>query len=125
MNYKIIKIGNEEHPIKFGFNALRKYSKLTNTTLQELDKLGEKMTLDNALILMYCGIEDGYRAAKQEMKLDVDGLADLVDSDFDANTNIGIVKREMRRRFSMETLGEMMSSMTKSEKKQKPKQAKN
>jgi hypothetical protein len=81
--------------------------------LQELDKLGEKMTLDNALILMYCGIEDGYRAAKQEMKLDVDGLADLVDSDFDA---IG---------RCMETLGEMMSSMTKSEKKQKPKQANN
>ena len=113
MNYKIIKIGNEEHPIKFGFNALRKYSKLTNTTLQELDKLGEKMTLDNALILMYCGIEDGYRASKQEMKLDVDGLADLVDSEFDA---IG---------RCMEALGEMMSSMTKSEKKQKPKQANN
>lgn len=113
MNYKIIKIGNEEHPIKFGFNALRKYSKLTNTTLQELDKLGEKMTLDNALILMYCGIEDGYRASKQEMKLDVDGLADLVDSDFDA---IG---------RCMEALGEMMNSMTKSEKKQKPKQASN
>ena len=113
MNYKIIKIGNEEHPRKFGFNALRKYSKLTNTTLQELDKLGEKMTLDNALILMYCGIEDGYRASKQEMKLDVDGLADLVDSDFDA---IG---------RCMEALGEMMNSMTKSEKKQKPKQASN
>ena len=59
MNYKMITIGKEDHPIKFGFNALRKYSKMTNTSLADLDKLGQEMTLDNALILMYCGIEDG------------------------------------------------------------------
>jgi len=111
MNYKMITIGKEDHPIKFGFNALRKYSKMTNTSLADLDKMGQEMTLDNALILMYCGIEDGYRAAKQEMKLSVDDLADSIDSDFNAIARC------------MEILGEMMGKVN--EKKPNPKQKKN
>tara|TARA_R100000234_G_scaffold65319_1_gene39802 strand:- start:152 stop:487 length:336 start_codon:yes stop_codon:yes gene_type:complete len=111
MNYKMITIGKEDHPIKFGFNALRKYSKMTNTSLADLDKMGQEMTLDNALILMYCGIEDGYRAAKQEMKLSVDDLADSIDSDFNAIARC------------MEILGEMMGQVN--EKKPNPKQKKN
>ena len=111
MNYKIITIGKEDHPIKFGFNALRKYSKMTNTSLADLDKLGQEMTLDNALILMYCGIEDGYRASKQEMRLSVDDLADSIDGDFNAIARC------------MEILGEMMGQVN--EKKPNPKQKKN
>ena len=111
MNYKMITIGKEDHPIKFGFNALRKYSKMTNTSLADLDKLGQEMTLDNALILMYSGIEDGYRASKQEMKLSVDDLADSIDGDFNAIARC------------MEILGEMMGQVN--EKKPNPKQKKN
>ena len=110
MNYKIITIGKKDHPIKFGFNALRKYSKMTNTSLTDLDKLGQEMTLDNALILMYCGIEDGYRASKQEIKITVDDLADSIDSDFNAISRC------------MEILGEMMGKVN--EKKLKPKSKK-
>ncbi len=84
MKYTFIEINKEKLPIKFGFNALRKYSKKTNTKLQDLDKLGADMTLDNALTLIFCGIEDGFRAAKQECKLTVDDLADLIDSDFNS-----------------------------------------
>ena len=111
MNYKIITIGKEDHPIKFGFNALRKYSKMTNRSLADLDKLGQEMSLDNALIFMYCGIEDGYRASKQEMKLSVDDLADSIDGDFNAIARC------------MEILGEMMGQVN--EKKPNPKQKKN
>lgn len=111
MNYKIITIGKDNHPIKFGFNALRKYSKMTNTSLADLDKLGQEMTLDNALILMYCGIEDGYRASKQEMKLSIDDLADSIDGDFNSIARC------------MEVLGEMMGEVN--EKKPNPKQKKN
>ena len=50
--------------------------------LQDLDKLGANMTLDNALTLIFCGIEDGYRASKQECELTIDDLADLIDTDF-------------------------------------------
>ena len=65
------------------------------------------MTLDNALTLIYCGIEDGFRAAKQECNLNVDDLADLIDGDFNS---IG---------KAMEILAEQMGGNT--EKKQKAK----
>lgn len=84
MNYTFIEINKKKLPIKFGFAALAKYSKKTNTKLQDLDKLGIDMTLDNALTLIYCGVEDGYRAAKQECDLTVEDLADLIDGDFDS-----------------------------------------
>jgi hypothetical protein len=84
MNYTFIEINKKKYPIKFGFNALRKYSSKTNTSLQDLDKLGDNMTLDGALTLIYCGIEDGHRAAKQEFILSVDDLADLIDNDYDS-----------------------------------------
>ena len=90
MNYTFIEINKEKLPIKFGFNALRKYSSKTNTSLQDLDKLGVDMTLDGALNLIYCGIEDGHRAAKQEFKLTIDDLADLIDNDLDANNSGGV-----------------------------------
>ena len=104
MNYTFIEINKEKLPIKFGFNALRKYSSKTNTSLQDLDKLGVDMTLDDALTLIYCGIEDGYRAAKQDCDLSIDDLADLIDGDFDS---IG---------KAMEILAEQMGGNTKSKK---------
>lgn len=107
MNYTFIEIDKKKYPIKFGFNALRKYSSKTNTTLQDLDKLGVDMTLDNALTLIYCGIEDGYRAAKQECKISIDDLADLIDSDYNCIA------------IAMEILAEQMGGDN--EKKQKAK----
>jgi len=107
MNYTFIEINKKKLPIKFGFNALRKYSSKTKTSLQDLDKLGTDMTLDDALNLIFCGIEDGYRAAKQECELTIDDLADLIDSDYDS-----IAK-------AMEILAEQMGGDT--EKKQKAK----
>lgn len=84
MNYTFIEINKKKLPIKFGFAALAKYSKKTNTKLQDLDKLGVDMTLDNALNLIFCGIEDGYRAAKQECEITVEDLADLIDGDLES-----------------------------------------
>ena len=104
MNYTFIEINENKYPIKFGFNALRKFSSKTNTSLQDLDKLGTDMTLDSALILIHCGIEDGYRASKQECKLTIDDLADLIDGDFNSISR------------AMEILGEQMGGNTKSKK---------
>ena len=104
MNYTFIEINENKHPIKFGFSALAKYSKKTNTSLQNLDKLGTDMTLDDALTLIYCGIEDGYRAAKQECNLTIDDLADLIDGDFESISR------------AMEILAEQMGGNTKSKK---------
>lgn len=107
MNYTFLKINDTKYPCKFGFNALRKYSNLTNTSLQDLDKLGQNMTLDSALTLIFCGIEDGYRASKQEMEITIDDLADLIDGDFEC---IG---------KAMEILSEQMGSNTSKKKKTK------
>ena len=61
--YTFVEIGGKKYPIKFGFNALRKYSMKTGTTLAQLNQIGEEMGLNDALVLIHCGIEDGYRAA--------------------------------------------------------------
>ena len=110
MDYTFVELGGSKYPIKFGFNALRKYSMKTGTTLNELNKLGADMSLNDALILIHCGIEDGYRAAKQECELSVDDLADKMDGDMD-----GIAR-------CMNVLTDMMGGN--SEKKPKPKKAK-
>ena len=110
-NYTFVELGGEKYPIKFGFNALRKYSRKTKTTLADLNKIGVNMSLDDALILIYCGIEDGYRAAKQECKLTLDELADKMDGDMEAITRC------------MGVLTDMMGGAT--EKKAKPKRGKN
>ena len=109
-NYTFVELGGEKYPIKFGFNALRKYSNKTGTTLAQLNNIGENMSLDGALVLIHCGIEDGYRAAKQECKLTVDDLADKMDGDME-----GIAR-------CMEVLAEMLGG--KGGKKSKPKRAK-
>ncbi len=84
-DYTFVDIGKKQYPIRFGFNALRKYSMKTNTTLNDLNKLGAEMSLEEALQLIFCGIEDGYRKAKQEMDIkSIDDLADLIDTDYDA-----------------------------------------
>ncbi len=108
-NYTFVELGGEKYPIKFGFNALRKYSVKTGTTLNELNKLGADMNLNDALILIHCGIEDGYRAAKQKCELSIDELADQMDGDMD-----GISR-------CMEVLTNMMGGSN--EKKQQPKKA--
>jgi hypothetical protein len=83
MEYDIIKIGDNTHCIKFGFNALRKYSLMTNTKLSELEKLGADMDLNSALTLCFCGIQDGYRAAGKKFNLTIDDLADQFDGNWD------------------------------------------
>ena len=109
-NYTFVELGEKKYPIKFGFNALRKYSMQTGTTLADLNKIGENMSLNDALILIHCGIEDGHRAAKQKCELTLDDLADSMDGDME-----GISR-------CMEVLAEMMGENN--EKKPKPKKVK-
>jgi len=110
MNYTFVELNGKKYPIKFGFNALRKYSMQTGTSLADLNNIGDKMSLNDALILIHCGIEDGHRAAKQECTLSLDALADSMDGDME-----GIAR-------CMKILAEMMGD--KGGKKQKPKRAK-
>jgi len=107
--YTFVELGGKKYPIKFGFNALRRYSMKTGTTLAQLNNIGNDMGLNDALVLILCGIEDGHRASKQECNLTIDDLADSMDGDME-----GIAR-------CMEVLAKQMGG--KSEKKQKPKKA--
>jgi hypothetical protein len=80
--YEVIEIDGHVYPIRFGMNALRKYTKKQGLSLEELGKIGQGITLDDACVLVYCGIEDGCRKSKQDFKLSVDDIADALDADF-------------------------------------------
>ncbi len=84
MKYEILEIGEHKMPIRFGFNALRKYSLLTGATINDLNKFASgKLTFNDAFSLIYCGLEDGYRAAKQPFTHSLDDVTDM----FDGNTD--------------------------------------
>ena len=84
MKYEIIELHDTKYPIRFGFNALRKFSIKTGATMNDLQKLGNgQMTFNDAFVLIYCGIEDGYRASKQKFTMSLDDVTDL----FDGNMN--------------------------------------
>ena len=111
-DYKFVQIGTKKYPVRFGFNALRKFSMRTGMGLQDFDKLGTDMSLDSALQLIFCGIEDGYRKAKQSNEIQsIDDLADLIDSDYEA------VERCMNILTSMLTSGAEKKKKAKKEKK--------
>jgi len=77
----IMEIGDRKHAIRFGFNALREFSRMTGTTLSDLERLGEDMTLDQAITLIYCGFKDGARKEKVPFRYDVADIADWIDED--------------------------------------------
>jgi hypothetical protein len=111
MKYEILEIGEHKMPIRFGFNALRKYSLKTGATMNDLNKLASgQLTFNDAFCLIYCGFEDGYRAAKQPFTYNIDDITDMFDGNMDC----------MEKAF--EILGRAMSDG--SEKKAKAKKAK-
>ena len=81
-------INGKDYPVKYGFAALRKFSDITGTTLQELDGLANKMTLTQAIALVYAGLADGARVTKTEFNLTLDEVADLMDEDSEAMTSV-------------------------------------
>ena len=84
MKYEILEIGEHKLPVRFGFNALRKYSLMTGATMADLNKLASgELTFNDAFSLIYCGIEDGHRASKQDFKLKLDEVTDLFDGNMD------------------------------------------
>ncbi len=84
MKYEILEIGDKKLPLRFGFNALRKYSLKTGATMNDLNKLSTgQVTFNDAFTLIYCGIEDGHRASKQSFKMSLDDVTDLFDGNID------------------------------------------
>ena len=78
---QIIETNERKHSVRFGFNALREFSRMTGTTLAQLEDLGVDMTLDQAITLMYCGFKDGARKEKVNFRYEVSDIADWIDDD--------------------------------------------
>ena len=84
MKYEILEIGEHKVPVRFGFNALRKYSLMTGATMNDLNKLASgALTFNDAFSLIYCGLQDGSRAAKQPFKYSLDEVTDMFDGNMD------------------------------------------
>lgn len=106
MTYEILKIGEHTYPIRFGFNALREYSIITGSTMQDLNKLaGGQTTFNDAFALIYCGMKDGARKAKKEFRYSLADVTDLFDGNLDC----------MEEAF--EILGRAMQNMNEEKKK--------
>ena len=68
-----------------------------------VDKLGNDMSLDDAIQLIYAGLKDGSRVSGQECSLSVDDVADLLDEDFEAlNKVLEIFSNQFSAKFEGE-----------------------
>ncbi len=84
MKYEILEIGEHKMACRFGFNALRKYSLLTGSTMNDLNKFSSgELTFNDAFSLIYCGLQDGSRAAKQPFTYTIDDITDMFDGNMD------------------------------------------
>ena len=74
-------LGGEKRPVKFGMNALRKFTTFAKIKLSELDTALADIDLDRAILLIYCGLEDGARKDGKDFGFAVDDVADWLDED--------------------------------------------
>ena len=81
MKYDVVTIGKNDLPIYFGFNALRKYCRATGTSLAKLSTLGNDMSLDDIVELIFHGNEEGCRRAGVSFSITSDDIADMLDGD--------------------------------------------
>ena len=82
--FEVVILNGKDYSIRYGMNALRMYCKQTNKSLNDLEKLGQDMSLDDACQLILAGLRDGARVAGKEFSLSVEDMADILDEDFDA-----------------------------------------
>lgn len=105
--YEFIDLNGKAYPIRFGMNALRIFCRETNTSLNDLSKLGQDMSIDDACQLMLAGFIDGARKAKVECSLTTEDIADALDEDFEILTKaMGIFSNS----FNPENTGNLQGS---------------
>lgn len=107
-NQKTIAIGKEMRPIHYGFAALGEWCDITNTSLKDLGKIGQDMSLTSAVSLIYCGLKHGARRAKKDFNYTSDDVADWIDEE-----GMDIFNE------AMEIFSESLATLNKDEKKKK------
>ncbi|MBU1235124.1 MAG: hypothetical protein KKC77_19725 [Proteobacteria bacterium] len=80
---KEIQFGGKKRPVKYGWNALAIFGTLTGTGLNDLGKFETEMNFSDVLALVYAGLKEGARQAKEEFTLTVEDVGDFLDSESD------------------------------------------
>ena len=81
MNYEIVKLGKKDLPMYYGFNALRKFCRKTGKSLNDLATLGNDMSLDDVVELIFHGTQEGHRRAGVDFTLTADDIGDACEGD--------------------------------------------
>ena len=103
-----IAIGGELRPIHFGFAALAEWCKLSGFGIQDLSKVGENISLDNAITLIYVGLKHGARKSKEDFNFTADDVGDWID-----DQGMDVFNE------AMEMFGKSMAKITPEEQKKK------
>ena len=82
--FEYVEINGKKFPCKYGFNALRHFSRMSGTSISEMESIGNNMTFDTAICLIFCGLKDGARAAQEDFNYTMDDLGDDLDNDMTA-----------------------------------------
>ena len=90
-----IKIGGETRKLSFGFNALAMFGRLTNRPFQKILSFSpETTTLDDFLVLLWCGLKDGARLDKKPFDFTVEDIGDWVTDHPEALADVALMFNE-------------------------------
>jgi hypothetical protein len=81
VDIKKIAIGGELRPLHYGMASLAEWCDLTGSGLQDLSSLGNNVSLNAAIQLIYCGLKHGARRCKEKFNYSVDDVADWIDEE--------------------------------------------
>jgi len=76
-----IKIGGELRPVKFGFNSLAEFGRITGLKLQDLQNLGSSLTIEQVIVLVWCGLRYGAKKEGKPFDYTVEDVGDWLDED--------------------------------------------
>lgn len=83
---KTIKLKNGTANLHFGWAALRDWTNITKRSLNDLQKIGDEMTVDETITLIWSGLKQGARKLKAQFELTPDDVADMMDDNPDLIT---------------------------------------
>ncbi len=76
-----VHIGGENRPVKFGFNTLAEFGRLTGITLSGLQRLGDTLTIAHVITLIWCGLKEGARKEGNPFDFDEYAIGEWLDED--------------------------------------------
>lgn len=74
-----IKLKKGNAHIHYGWASLRDWTNKTGKSLNELSTIGDDMTVEQTIALIWAGMKQGARKAKTKFDLDLDDVCDLMD----------------------------------------------